>query len=78
MGLRECANEWKYSDLLKGLENSEKKIFLNFLSRFEHDAISVYKWGNIPDYIKERDIEFLLYTKRQTTIKKDEYGLFQV
>ena len=78
MGLRECANEWKYSDLLKGLENSEKKIFLNFLSRFEHDAISVYKWGNIPDYIKERDIEFLLYTKRQTTIKKDEYGLFHV
>lgn len=78
MGLKEAINEWKYSDLVKDLQNSEKRVFLNFLARFEHEAISTYTWGNIPEYIKERDIEFLLYTRRQTTIKRDEYGLFHV
>lgn len=78
MGLREAVNEWKYSDLVKDLQNSEKRVFLNFLARFEHEAISTYTWGKIPEYVKERDIEFLLYTRRQTTIKKDEYGLFHV
>ena len=78
MGLKEAINEWKYSDLVKDLQNSEKRVFLNFLARFEHEAISTYTWGKIPEYIKERDIEFLLYTRRQTTIKRDEYGLFHV
>lgn len=78
MGLREAIDEWKYSDLVKGLKDSEKMVFINFLAKFEREAISIYKWENLPNYIKERDIEYLLYRYRQVTIKKDDYGLFHI
>lgn len=78
MGLKEAVNEWKYKDFLHDLENSEKRIFLNFLSRFEHEAISIYEWGKIPNYIKQRDIEYILYIHRQVTIKKDKFGIYHV